>query len=87
MTTSRADSKQLEKIFLKVKVLLGLFTQFSLIFFLWFAAQYASVRKSEEWYMSPEDFVCRYLKLVDASNTTPEVIQLLAEIGDTSKDR
>ena len=37
--------------------------------------------------MSPEDFVCRYLKLVDSSNTSPEVIQLLAEIGDTSKDR
>ena len=36
--------------------------------------------------MSERDFVCRYLELANDA-TSPEVIQLLSEVADTTKDR
>ena len=48
--------------------------------------QYATVQKSEEWFMTQEDFVCRYLQLVDSS-APGDVVQLLSDVADTTKDR
>lgn len=47
--------------------------------------QYATVEKDGSWYITNKDFVCRYLQLVE-SNSSPEIIKLLAEAADTTKD-
>ena len=51
-----------------------------------FPLQYATVHKSEEWFMTQEDFVCQYLQLVDSS-APGDVVQLLSDVADTTKDR
>lgn len=48
--------------------------------------QYASVEKEQQWFMTQDDFVCRYLQLTDSS-TPREVVQLLSDMADTSKDK
>ena len=44
------------------------------------------MQKGEEWFMTQEDFVCRYLQLADSS-TSRDVVQLLSDVADTTKDR
>ncbi len=48
--------------------------------------QYASVEKDEERYMTPQDFVCRYLKLVDP-DCCQATVALLADVADTTKNK
>lgn len=48
--------------------------------------KYASIEKDGEKFMTPEDFVIRYLGFFDSENYNTESVQLLAAIVDTSKD-
>jgi hypothetical protein len=48
--------------------------------------QYASVEKEGEWFMSHEDFVCRYLQLASPGDNT-DTIRFLADVADTNKTR
>ena len=48
--------------------------------------QYASVQHDGELYMSGEDFICRYLGLIEGENVNKESVALLANVADTSKD-
>uniref|UniRef100_A0A7M4F6B0 Solute carrier family 25 member 12 n=1 Tax=Crocodylus porosus TaxID=8502 RepID=A0A7M4F6B0_CROPO len=48
--------------------------------------QYASVEKDGERYMTPGDFVQRYLGLYTEPNYNPKTIQLLAGVADQTKD-
>lgn len=48
--------------------------------------KYASVQRGGQLYMSHEDFVCRYLQLVD-SQAGSRTIKLLADMADTTKDK
>ncbi|KAJ8921926.1 hypothetical protein NQ315_008560 [Exocentrus adspersus] len=48
--------------------------------------KYASFEKNGERYMTPEDFVIKYLNLLDEKNYNPDTLRLLASIVDTSKD-
>ncbi|XP_018321792.1 calcium-binding mitochondrial carrier protein Aralar1 isoform X2 [Agrilus planipennis] len=47
--------------------------------------KYASVDKNGEKFMSPEDFIIKYLGLFDGSNYNKESVKLLAAIVNTSK--
>eukprot|EP00731_Ephydatia_muelleri_P033218 Em0026g38a len=46
--------------------------------------KYASVQHNGEWFMTHEDFVCRYLGLVDQRGNT-KTIELYAGLADTTK--
>lgn len=48
--------------------------------------KYASIEKDGEKYMTPEDFVIKYLGFFEHENYNTESVQLLAAIVDTSKD-
>lgn len=48
--------------------------------------KYASFEKNGEHYMTPDDFVIRYLNLLDEKKYNPDTLRLLASIVDTSKD-
>ncbi|XP_018561690.1 calcium-binding mitochondrial carrier protein Aralar1 isoform X3 [Anoplophora glabripennis] len=48
--------------------------------------KYASFEKNGERYMTPEDFVIKYLNLLDEKKYHPDTLRLLAAIVDTSKD-
>uniref|UniRef100_A0A674JM83 Uncharacterized protein n=1 Tax=Terrapene triunguis TaxID=2587831 RepID=A0A674JM83_9SAUR len=48
--------------------------------------QYATVEKDGEHYMTPGDFVQRYLGLYTDPNYNPETLQLLAGVADQTKD-
>ena len=48
--------------------------------------QYASVEKEGEWFMTHEDFVCRYLQLASAGDD-PDTVKFLADVADTNKTR
>ncbi|XP_069717238.1 electrogenic aspartate/glutamate antiporter SLC25A12, mitochondrial [Phaenicophaeus curvirostris] len=48
--------------------------------------QYASVEKDGEHFMSPEDFVQRYLGLYTDPRYNPKTVQLLAGVADQTKD-
>ncbi|KAF7263579.1 hypothetical protein GWI33_001825 [Rhynchophorus ferrugineus] len=48
--------------------------------------KYATVEKNGERFMSPEDFIIKYLGLLDADNYNANTLKLLASIVDTSKD-
>ena len=48
--------------------------------------QYASVEKEGEWFMSHEDFVCRYLQLASPGDSA-DTIRFLADVADTNKTR
>ncbi|XP_025056287.1 calcium-binding mitochondrial carrier protein Aralar1 isoform X3 [Alligator sinensis] len=48
--------------------------------------QYTSVEKDGERYMTPGDFVQRYLGLYTEPNYNPKTIQLLAGVADQTKD-
>lgn len=58
--------------------------------FLWFcflfSLQYASVEKDGEHYMTPEDFVQKYLGLHTDPRYNPKTVQLLAGVADQTKD-
>uniref|UniRef100_A0A8C9AJ45 Solute carrier family 25 member 12 n=1 Tax=Prolemur simus TaxID=1328070 RepID=A0A8C9AJ45_PROSS len=54
------------------------------IFFFFF--QYASTEVDGEHYMTPEDFVQRYLGLYNDPNSNPMIVQLLAGVADQTKD-
>ncbi|XP_075009321.1 electrogenic aspartate/glutamate antiporter SLC25A12, mitochondrial isoform X1 [Calonectris borealis] len=48
--------------------------------------QYASVEKDGEHYMTPEDFVQKYLGLYTDLRYNPKTVQLLAGVADQTKD-
>uniref|UniRef100_A0A8I5NXY4 EF-hand domain-containing protein n=1 Tax=Papio anubis TaxID=9555 RepID=A0A8I5NXY4_PAPAN len=48
--------------------------------------QYASTEVDGERYMTPEDFVQRYLGLYNDPNSNPKIVQLLAGVADQTKD-
>nr|KAF6451120.1 solute carrier family 25 member 12 [Molossus molossus] len=48
--------------------------------------QYASTEVDGEHYMTPEDFVQRYLGLYNDPNSNPKIVQLLAGVADQTKD-
>ncbi|XP_048165506.1 calcium-binding mitochondrial carrier protein Aralar1 [Corvus hawaiiensis] len=48
--------------------------------------QYASVEKDGEHYMTPEDFVQKYLGLHTDPHHNPKTVQLLAGVADQTKD-
>ncbi|XP_065696909.1 electrogenic aspartate/glutamate antiporter SLC25A12, mitochondrial [Patagioenas fasciata] len=48
--------------------------------------QYASVEKDGEHYMTPEDFVQKYLGLHTDPRYNPKTVQLLAGVADQTKD-
>ncbi|KAM6348924.1 electrogenic aspartate/glutamate antiporter SLC25A12, mitochondrial isoform 1-T1 [Alca torda] len=48
--------------------------------------QYASVEKDGEHYMTPEDFVQKYLGLYTDPHYNPKTVQLLAGVADQTKD-
>ncbi|NXT45874.1 CMC1 protein, partial [Pluvianellus socialis] len=48
--------------------------------------QYASVEKDGEHYMTPEDFVQKYLGLYADPRCNPKTVQLLAGVADQTKD-
>uniref|UniRef100_A0A8D2AKP5 Solute carrier family 25 member 12 n=1 Tax=Sciurus vulgaris TaxID=55149 RepID=A0A8D2AKP5_SCIVU len=47
---------------------------------------YASTEVDGEHYMTPEDFVQRYLGLYNDPNSNPKIVQLLAGVADQTKD-
>uniref|UniRef100_A0A8D2ALD3 Solute carrier family 25 member 12 n=1 Tax=Sciurus vulgaris TaxID=55149 RepID=A0A8D2ALD3_SCIVU len=49
-------------------------------------AEYASTEVDGEHYMTPEDFVQRYLGLYNDPNSNPKIVQLLAGVADQTKD-
>lgn len=48
--------------------------------------KYASIEKNGERFMTPDDFVIRYLNILDGPNVNKDTVRLLASIVDTSKD-
>ncbi|KAK4817481.1 hypothetical protein QYF61_016488 [Mycteria americana] len=50
------------------------------------AVKYASVEKDGEHYMTPEDFVQKYLGLYTDPRYNPKTVQLLAGVADQTKD-
>uniref|UniRef100_A0A8C2QSD7 EF-hand domain-containing protein n=1 Tax=Capra hircus TaxID=9925 RepID=A0A8C2QSD7_CAPHI len=48
--------------------------------------KYASTEVDGEHYMTPEDFVQRYLGLYNDPNSNPKIVQLLAGVADQTKD-
>nr|XP_023027522.1 calcium-binding mitochondrial carrier protein Aralar1-like isoform X2 [Leptinotarsa decemlineata] len=48
--------------------------------------KYASVDKNGEKFMTAEDFVIKYLNILDQNNYNADTLRLLAAIVDTSKD-
>uniref|UniRef100_A0A2D4H6J4 Calcium uptake protein 1, mitochondrial n=1 Tax=Micrurus lemniscatus lemniscatus TaxID=129467 RepID=A0A2D4H6J4_MICLE len=48
--------------------------------------QYATVEQSGECYMTPEDFVRRYLGLYTEPHYNPKTVDLLAGVADQTKD-
>ncbi|XP_077793081.1 electrogenic aspartate/glutamate antiporter SLC25A13, mitochondrial isoform X4 [Podarcis muralis] len=48
--------------------------------------KYASVEKNGEFYMSPSDFVTRFLKIIGDGVPNPRTVQLLGGVVDQTKD-
>ncbi|XP_060104518.1 electrogenic aspartate/glutamate antiporter SLC25A13, mitochondrial isoform X2 [Heteronotia binoei] len=48
--------------------------------------KYASVEKNGEFYMSPNDFVTRFLKIIGDGIPNPSTVQLLGGVVDQTKD-
>lgn len=53
---------------------------------IFFLLQYASVEKNGEYFMSPHDFVTRYLKIMEDGVHDPNSVKLLAGVVDQTKD-
>lgn len=51
-----------------------------------FIYQYASMEKNGEFFMSPNDFVTRYLKIIGDGLPNASTVQLLAGVVDQTKD-
>lgn len=49
-------------------------------------SQYASVKKNDEHFMSPQDFVCRFLHAHTDIRLSDEATKLLAGVVDQKKD-
>ncbi|XP_042896208.2 calcium-binding mitochondrial carrier protein Aralar1 isoform X1 [Parasteatoda tepidariorum] len=48
--------------------------------------KYASVKKGDDYFMTPDDFVRRFLGIYEEQNFNPKTVHLLGSILDTSKD-
>lgn len=48
--------------------------------------KYASIEKSGEFFMSPSDFVTRYLNIFGESQPNPKTVELLSGVADQTKD-
>ncbi|XP_067138502.1 calcium-binding mitochondrial carrier protein Aralar1-like isoform X2 [Centruroides vittatus] len=48
--------------------------------------KYASIEKNGEYFMTPEDFICKFLGLYQDANYNTKTVKLLGNILDTSKD-
>lgn len=53
---------------------------------LFLSLQYASIKKNEECFMSPEDFVSRFLHAHTDIHLSDEATKLLAGVVDQKKD-
>uniref|UniRef100_A0A2K5LD13 Solute carrier family 25 member 13 n=1 Tax=Cercocebus atys TaxID=9531 RepID=A0A2K5LD13_CERAT len=51
-----------------------------------FLKQYASIEKNGEFFMSPNDFVTRYLNIFGESQPNPKTVELLSGVVDQTKD-
>lgn len=58
----------------------------SLHWCLFFSLQYASVKKNDECFMSPQDFVSRFLHAHTDIRLSDEATKLLAGVVDQKKD-
>lgn len=54
--------------------------------FSFFRSQYASVERNGEYFMSPEDFVSRFLHALTDIKLSKEATVLLAGVVDQTKD-
>ena len=66
-------------------ILIWLYTFENKIYFLFFK-QYASIEKNGEFFMSPNDFVTRYLNIFGESQPNPKTVELLSGVVDQTKD-
>ncbi|XP_030887008.1 calcium-binding mitochondrial carrier protein Aralar2-like isoform X2 [Leptonychotes weddellii] len=48
--------------------------------------KYASIEKNGEFFMSPNDFVTRYLNIFGESQPNPKTVELLSGVVDQTKD-
>ncbi|XP_029334779.1 calcium-binding mitochondrial carrier protein Aralar2-like isoform X5 [Mus caroli] len=48
--------------------------------------KYASIEKNGEFFMSPHDFVTRYLNIFGESQPNPKTVELLSGVVDQTKD-
>uniref|UniRef100_A0A4X2JTQ4 Solute carrier family 25 member 13 n=1 Tax=Vombatus ursinus TaxID=29139 RepID=A0A4X2JTQ4_VOMUR len=48
--------------------------------------KYASVEKNGEFFMSPNDFINRYLNIFGDCQPNPETVELLGSVVDQTKD-
>uniref|UniRef100_A0A8D1RII8 Solute carrier family 25 member 13 n=1 Tax=Sus scrofa TaxID=9823 RepID=A0A8D1RII8_PIG len=55
-------------------------------YLLYFFKQYASIEKNGEFFMSPNDFVTRYLNIFGESQPNPKTVELLSGVVDQTKD-
>lgn len=61
-----------------------IFLRVKYLFF--FSKQYASIEKNGEFFMSPNDFVTRYLNIFGESQPNPKTVELLSGVVDQTKD-
>ena len=48
--------------------------------------QYASVEANGEKFMTPVDFIRRFLGLLPGNNYNPDTVRLMSSAADTTKD-
>lgn len=63
-----------------------LYTFENKIYFLSLFKQYANIEKNGEFFMSPNDFVIRYLNIFGGSQPNPKTVELLSGVVDQTKD-
>lgn len=66
--------------------LYDVFVEVFVEFFLVSLWQYASVESNGEHFMTPNDFIRRFLGLLPHQNYNEDTITLLANVVDTTKD-
>ena len=54
--------------------------------FHYFILQYASVKEDGEQFMSVNDFVCKFLQILDEGNPNEETLHRLGAMADTTQD-
>ena len=52
-----------------------------------FILQYASVKEDGKEFMSVNDFVCKFLQILDKENPNDETLNRLGAIADTTQNK